>query len=258
MMRQRPRIEPLFLMASALLWQAAGFPVLAQAHRVGVKAPPHQASSGARATSHRSAPRHRAHGPVRQPRSLLPPAGLGSAANVPPGFYQRLNAPQVHHRGGHRGAAVVPVYVYVEPLYTQPLYSAPVIDRAPPAAPPPATPPPAPQIYIVNPQPAPPEPAPPAAPPAPPEPRSTEPGEVQFSVTPPDARVYLDDEYLGTGAELAALPKGRLYAPGVHVLEVTHPDYRPQRLVFGVSHKDPVHVLIDLATERFGRRSRIK
>ena len=110
---------------------------------------------------------------------------------------------------------------------------------------------------IVPPAPAaPPAPAPVSA--APPAPRSTAPGEVRFSVLPADSRVYLDDDYLGTGAELAALEEAPLFPPGVHVLEVTHPDYRPQRLVFGVSDSDPAHVLIDLSVDRVGRRTRIK
>ena len=75
---------------------------------------------------------------------------------------------------------------------------------------------------------------------------------------PADARIYLDDDYLGTGAELAQLEEASLFSHGVHVLEVTHPDHRPQRLVFGVSDSDPAHVMIDLSIDRVGRRTRIK
>ena len=213
----------------------------------------HRPASGgqhpARATSHRSAPR---------PQIPRTPRGFGSAANVRPGFYQQLSAPK--QRGPLRGAGSfpVPVYVYVEP----PIYrEAPQVD--PRSIPAPAPPQP---IYVVAPPaPAPAaQPAPAAAPaqppavPAPaPKPRSTEPGEVQFSIQPASAEIYLDDDYLGTAAELASLDTQR-YPPGVHVLEVTHPDFRPQRLVFGVSSEDPTHVLIDLSVDRIGRRSRIK
>jgi hypothetical protein len=39
---------------------------------------------------------------------------------------------------------------------------------------------------------------------------------------------------------------------------VTHPDYRPQRVVFGVSSSKPLKVAVDLTTERIGRRSRVR
>lgn len=206
----------------------------------------------------RPAPRRQARAPVQRRRSPSP--GFGSAANVRPGFYRQLDAPRSRHRPRH-GTAVAPVYVYLEPVYTEPFYpEAQGVDPRQIPAPAPA---PAPQpIYIVAPPAAaaapPPAPEPALPPPPPPAPRSTEPGEVRFSIQPADAEVYLDDDYLGTGAQLAALVEAELYAPGVHVLEVTHPDYRPQRLVFGVSGKDPAHVLIDLSIDRVGRRSRIK
>ncbi len=233
----------------------------AHSHRSG-----HQAS----AVSTRPAPRRHAQPPRSgqvPPSSLglAVPGALGSAANVRPGFYQRLNAPRNH--GGHHGHAgrfptaqgpiyVYPTYypeVYSETYYAQPpVYSEPAPET--PAAPP--------AIYIVTPPviAAPPVSVAPshASSPVPPEPRSTEPGEIRFSVLPADARVYLDDDYLGTGAELAALDEAPLFPPGVHVLEVTHPDYRPQRLVFGASDSNPAHVLIDLSIDRIGRRTRVK
>ena len=46
--------------------------------------------------------------------------------------------------------------------------------------------------------------------------------------------------------------------PGPWQLEVTHPDYRPQRLVFGVSDSDTKHILIDLSIDRISRRTRVK
>ena len=248
--------QTLFLLATALGWQCLAICAEAQPHRGGSGHRGAAGAAGAQAISHRPAPRHRARAPVRQPSP-----GFGSAANVRPGFYQQLSAPRTHHHS-HGGAAIVPVYVYLEPYATQPFYpeTIPADSRQIPApAPAPA---PAPQpIYIVAPPaaaPPTPAPAPAVEAPPPPAPRSTEPGEVRFSIRPADAEVYLDDDYLGTGAELAALAQSRLYAPGVHVLEVTHPDHRPQRLVFGVSSDDSTHVLIDLSIDRVGRRSRIR
>ena len=233
-----------------------------------------QSQHGTRAGAHRGGG-HQAsaistRAPLRpsgyQPRGPARPGfGTGlSAANVRPGFYRHLDAPK--HQGGRggrhghgHGHHAVPVYVYPtyfpETFYpTAPVFSEP----EPPQAPAPVEP----QIYIVTPPvaAAPPvqtaattQPAQPIQPP-----RSTDPGEIRFSVLPADARVYLDDEFLGTGAELAALEEAQLYPPGVHVLEVTHPDYRSQRLVFGVSDSDPAHVLIDLSADRLSRRTRVK
>ncbi|MCP4201132.1 MAG: hypothetical protein GY769_04280, partial [bacterium] len=165
---------------------------------------------------------------------------------------------------GHHGHGT-PIYVYPT-YYPQTFYPAAPIYAEPArrevyAEPPPREAPAPPPIYIVTPPVIAAQPvsvAEPPAPPAPPEPRSTEPGQVKFSIQPSDSAVYLDDDYLGTGAELAALEEAPLFPPGVHVLEVDHPDYRPQRLVFGVNHRDPAHVLIDLTIDRVGRRTRVK
>ncbi len=199
--------------------------------------------------------------PAARPQVRRPRVGLG-AANVRPEFYRQLDAPrhQRGHGGGHSHAVPVPVYVY--PTYLPETFYPPASTyREPEPREIPAPAPVQPVIYVVTPPvvtappSAPPAPAPPAAPP---KPRSTDPGEVKFSVLPADARVYLDDDFLGTGAELAALEQASMFPPGVHVLEVTHPDYRSQRLVFGVSDSDPAHVLIDLSIDRAGRRTRVK
>ncbi len=253
-MHRRPYSLLVIATSFALSWLASA--AEGQSHRHQVKSGGNAARSGFRATTTttRPAPRPAPRRQAQPNRHLLPPGGLGSAANVRPGFYQQLNAPRHHRRGAP--SRIVPVYVYPtyypEPYYPPPVYSQP----EPPAAPAPT------QVYIVQPPViAPPQPVPapaPAAPAAPPAPRSTEPGEVRFSVLPPDAEVYLDDDYLGTGAELAALEEAPTFPPGVHVLEVTHPDYRSQRLVFGVSDSDPAHILIDLSIERAGRRTRVR
>jgi hypothetical protein len=264
-MHRRPHNLLVIAMSMVVPWLASA--AEAQSHRHQVKSGGASPRGGpqASAVSTRPAPRPAARREVRPNRGLIPPGGLGSAANVRPGFYQQLNAPR--HRGHGGLSRVVPVYIYptyypettypLSTAYPEPVYSGPVYSEPEPPAAPAST-----QVYIVTPpviaapQAAPP-PAP-AAPPAPPAPRSTEPGEVKFSVLPADARVYFDDDYLGTGAELAALEQPPMFSPGVHVLEVTHPDYRSQRLVFGVSDSDPAHVLIDLSIDRVGRRTRVR
>ena len=256
------KTQTLLLLATSWGLQCLATAAEAQPHRSatarGYGAP--AGSHHPRAISHRGAPRRHARPPA--PRRRSPSPGFGSAANVRPEFYRQLDAPKVRH-GHHHGAGAVPVYVYYEPFYLEPFYpEATHVDPRKIPAPAPA-PQPAPQpIYIVQPPAGAGAPAPaPVAevpPPPPPPPRSTEPGEVRFTIQPPDAEVFLDDDYLGTGAELAALADAQLYPPGVHVLEVTHPEYTSQRLVFGVSGNDPTHVLIDLSIDRVGRRSRIR
>ena len=267
-MHRSHRPHHLLVIATSLVvaWLASN--AEAQSHRHQVKSGGHSHRGGlhASAASTRPAPRPSARRQARPHRNLIPPGGLGSAANVRPGFYQQLNAPRHRGHGGHH-RRVVPVYVYPTyypetyyppaPVYSEPVYSEPVYSEPEPREAPAST-----QVYIVtppvvaNPQVVPPPVA--AVPPTPPAPRSTEPGEVKFSVLPADARVYFDDDYLGTGAELAALEEPPTFPPGVHVLEVTHPDYRSQRLVFGVSGSDPAHVLIDLSIDRVGRRTRVR
>jgi len=153
--------------------------------------------------------------------------------------------------GCARSGLLVPlnpvVYLPSEPRYEEP---------SPPAPAPVAQQPP--QIYIIQP-PAPPpvreEPVipPPAAPEPPPRPV-----ELQLNIRPATAEVSLDDRYLGTGDELNARAELLVLPPGVHILEVHHPDYPPQRLIFGVSSEGPIRAVIDLAADRPGRRARIE
>ena len=119
MQHRRPTTQTLFLLATCLAWQCLALRAEAQSHR-GARAGGHHVSRGgqAQAISHRPARHRRA--PAPQPRRLRAPSGFGSAANVRPGFYQQMSAPQVPSRSRHHGTSVVPVYVYVEPYYTQP------------------------------------------------------------------------------------------------------------------------------------------
>jgi hypothetical protein len=121
--------------------------------------------------------------------------------------------------------------------------------EAPPAAPP--------QIFVIQPPPAPaPAPQEPALPPpAAPEPLPTEPVAVELVIRPADAEVYLDDRWLGTGSDLTT---PRMLRPGVYVLAVEHPDYGSQRLVFGVGGQGPLRAVMDLTAQRPGRRARVE
>lgn len=214
------------------------------------------------------------------PRRLLPPAGAStSPANTAPGFYRQLDAP-AHRPPTHNGvygkphhvpqvfyvpASVLPYTYAVGPTGTHRVQDIPVTGATQPAAPPPVyvvnQPPanPAPQVIVVHPaasaQQSPQAEAPTRAVAPPPAPEPTEPVSVQIVVTPSDASVFLDNDPLGMGADLSQDLKLK---PGVHVLEVAHSEYRSQRVVFGVGSTDPLEVVVDLTTERVGRRSRIR
>ncbi len=130
-------------------------------------------------------------------------------------------------------------------------------EPSPPPEPAPQQPP---QVYIIQP-PAPPvreESAwqPPPRPEPAPEPRS--PVELRLTIQPAEAEVTLDDRGLGNGSDLNARSKPLILPPGVHVLEVEHPDYPPQRLIFGVGADSPIRAVIDLTAPRPGRRARIE
>ena len=221
----------------------------------------------------------RAHRQRHANRHLVSP--LGSATNVNPDIYLELGysnghptvytAPPEyrHRRGPYRGHGYrQPYVVYINedsiepPIYGEPYDDSDLEDRY-------AEPQP---IYIVNQQPAPqviqvPAPAPQASPAPEPSyepppqtrepsrPRSTEPQEISIRVEPADAEIYLDDELIGTGVTVESSLSS--LAPGIYVLEISHPDFSPQRLVFGVS-SDPVSITIDLTADRPSRRARVK
>lgn len=179
-----------------------------------------------------------------RPSPIGPPyTGNLSRSNLTP-----LN--QGHGRGhghGHR-VGIAPV---------GPIYPGAVVVDSQPAPPP--------QVFIVQPPPAqappPPPPPPPApvqlAPPPPPEPVSNEPGDILLSVLPAGASIHLNDRFLGTGESLAAGGGTLTVRPGVYVLEIDHPDYSPQRLVFSVQPERSVRVRIDLTADRPSRRAQV-
>ncbi len=86
--------------------------------------------------------------------------------------------------------------------------------------------------------------------------RPKAPGELFLSILPMDAEVFLDDRFLGTGADLGDL--GREVSAGVHVLDVVHADHRRERLFFGVPDGGTAAVEVDLADTNSRRRSRLE
>jgi hypothetical protein len=180
---------------------------------------------------------------------------------VYPSYRSYLRSPAIYR--GYRTHLPYPVYyapsTYGGTVYldAEPAYGASYVPA--PAAPQPQT------IYIVIQPPgeaapaAGPPPAGPAYEPEPPAVRSGgEPGRVHLRVEPPDASVYLDDDPLGSGEDIARLEEPLSLSSGVHVIEVLHPAYRPQRLVFGVPAAGELRVEIDLDGDHRGRKALVK
>jgi len=69
---------------------------------------------------------------------------------------------------------------------------------------------------------------------------------LQFQVTPVQASVYLDGEFVGTGAELASLERGFTVAAGSHLLEVVAPGYEPRSVTLEVAAGDERQVVVEL------------
>ncbi len=155
-----------------------------------------------------------------------------------------------HKGGGHSFniAPVLPAYAVYVPYQFEP-------EPEPP-------PPPPPQVVVVQvPQAQAPPPPPvayePPPPNPPPPPVSRDPGELALAVHPADARVYVNDLFVGTGESLEAKGEPLVMKGGVYVLEAEHPDYGSQRLIFAVAAHDTVYVAIDLTSELPGRRARV-
>ena len=225
--------------------------------------------------------------PAGIPRHLTPPAGSGSAANVGSGFYRQLDAPHaspgaVHGQGpgGQSGVVyVIPGGLLPYAVVTNPYTVGPVTVGVDPvaeprrrgeaseASEPRAEPSDQRPVVIINNPPAEPrgrpsptssaQRLPPRRPVLPPTPRPTAPMNVEFSISPRDAEVWLDDDLLGNGEQLAGLDEPMRLDPGVYVVEVTHPGHPPQRIVFGVGSK-PIEVLVDLEATTPRRRSRVR
>lgn len=185
-------------------------------------------------------------------RRLISP--MGSAANVPSGYYQQnmgWNGPPLEY-----GPLVIPSVPYV--TFGQPLYTPPpeptkvvVVNQVTVNTPPP--------VVVEQPRyerPRYEEPQRPAEPAAPPAPKPTAPQKVVFDISPGDALVKLDGRKLGTAADLGAPGEPLQLSPGVYILQVDHPSYKTQRLVFGVS-AERVRVEVDLAADDPAGRARV-
>jgi len=193
--------------------------------------------------------------------SLVNPYGATTYGGTSYGY---SHGSQHHYGSSHHGYTpyyYTPIYVPGEPtVYGDDRYEDP-----PPAAEP-YYPPPQPQPVVVvvqAPASAPAAPSPPPAPkplthPTTPEPAREEtrgPGKIDLLVEPADAVVHFDGRRLGTAAEIAELGGQLEVSSGVHVLEVTHPDYKAERMVFGVKAGGGVRVEVDLEGRRLTRRS---
>ncbi len=251
-------IGPAVLMA--LVWfTSAAVPVDAQSRGRGTTVHSGAAKS---TTTTRPVGRYRDHGHVRGGTGARPQAQPYLQNNLsgilPPGFGGHTSQPRTHfqHRRaphsrvyGQPYAQRAPQVVYVPVgYYPQQRQPDPVIVIQ--QAPPPVQQQP---VVVVE---APPAVIPPP-PPAPPRPTSNEPGAIRLLVEPADAEIVLDDRRLGLAGEV----KGRQdhsTRPGVHVLEVTHPEYRAERLVFAVDPESTVQLVIDLRETRASRRTRIE
>lgn len=184
-------------------------------------------------------------------RRLVSP--MGSATGTPPGHYQQhlgWNGPPLEYPPVLTPA--LPFVMYVG----QPLFPAPAPEPAPVVVynqvtvnnPPPV------ERVVVREEPAP---RPRVEPELPRAPKPTAPQKVVFEIQPSDAQVKLDGRKLGTGAELGARSEPFQLTPGVYILQVEHPTYKSQRLVFGVS-AELVRVEVDLTSEEPSLRARVR
>lgn len=230
------------LVAGALLLGAAGFgaiPVAGEDVRL-------------QSTSYRPPHRRAVEAPPPANRRLVSP--MGSASGVAPGYYQRnmgWNGPQLEYAPGLVPA--VPYVVYVgQPLFPPEPQPVTVINNVTVNTPPPVV-----ERVVVREEPPPRQAAPRAEPEEPRAPRPTAPQKVLFQIMPVDAQVKLDGRKLGSGAELGSREAPVELVPGVYILQVEHPVYKSQRLVFGVS-AELVRVDIDLTAEDASLRARVR
>lgn len=72
---------------------------------------------------------------------------------------------------------------------------------------------------------------------------------LRFNVEPPQAVVYLDGEFLGTGEDLAQLVRGVAVEPGEHQVEVMAPGYEGEKRELEVSAGQTLEVQVRLSRE---------
>lgn len=73
-----------------------------------------------------------------------------------------------------------------------------------------------------------------------------EPGRLVLRLEPPDASVYLDGRFLGTGDELARLRSGLLVDPGSHRIEVVRPGWQSEEETVEIESGGEVTLEIEL------------
>jgi len=69
---------------------------------------------------------------------------------------------------------------------------------------------------------------------------------VHLVVVPRDASVYLDGNFIGTGAELVQLSAGVVVTPGSHRLEVVRPGYEAKEIDFESTPGEEVRLQVEL------------
>ncbi len=70
---------------------------------------------------------------------------------------------------------------------------------------------------------------------------------LRFAVEPPQAAVYVDGEFVGTGEELAQMVRGLAVEPGSHRVEVLAPGFRGETQTVTVESGQEVEVRVKLA-----------
>lgn len=74
----------------------------------------------------------------------------------------------------------------------------------------------------------------------------SEPARLLLSVQPPDAAVYLDGRFLGTGEELGQVHAGLIVDAGEHELQVTRPGYETKTTTFDAEAGEEVKLTVAL------------
>jgi hypothetical protein len=69
---------------------------------------------------------------------------------------------------------------------------------------------------------------------------------LELRVSPLKASVYVDGEFVGTGAELAGLERGLAVTPGAHTIEVLAPGYLPRSVTVDVGQSERRQVVVEL------------
>jgi hypothetical protein len=69
---------------------------------------------------------------------------------------------------------------------------------------------------------------------------------LDLKVTPDNASIYLDGEFLGTAGELSRLERGVAVTPGQHRLEVMAPEHAPRTITVEVPQGERRQVVVDL------------